>query len=335
MSLSRRRVGAAAAIVTAAIVVARCGEGRSAPTAPSGPSGSTPSNRSPVVSTVTLDRTHLEAGREVEIVATVENAEGPDQLRMTWTVEPAAGTWLGNGLRVRWRAPTDAPVPATYTFIVTVVEPYVGVDATGRTVGLEHRVTGSSPPLWVNDWRREMMGHSEAFMAEYFNASVSADASLRNFTDSCAGKRAALAEIVEQRRKYTGADVTYTLDMFLRSIEWPNCTGPTGSATCALLIYKVEWLLTRRADGGEERVQGTESLRGVYERDRWWLCQSQFSPAASARTSTIGGVPAALLQSPASYALKHTSPVMQAGGSGVVGHDPVFVSAQAGVTFRF
>jgi hypothetical protein len=297
-----RRVGAAAAIVTAAIVVAQCGEGRSAPTAPS---GSAASNRAPVVSSVTLGRTHLEAGREVEVAATVENAEGPDKLRFTWVVEPAAGTWLGgDGLRVRWRSPTNAPAPATYTFILTVVEPYVGVDSTGRTVGLEHRVTGSSPPLWVNDWRREMMGHSEAFIADYANSSVSAEVCIRNFTDSCAGKRAALAEIAEQRATYTGTGVTYALVEFLRSIEWPNCTGPTGSATCALLIYKVEWLLTRRADGRAEHVQGTESLRGVYERDRWWLCESQFSPAASAQTTTIGAVPAALLQSPASHAFR-------------------------------
>jgi hypothetical protein len=301
MPVGIRRVGAAAAIVTAAIVVAQCGKGRSTPTAPS---GSTPSNRAPVVSSVTLERTHLEAGREVEIVATVENAEGPDQLRFTWIVEPAAGTWLGGdgGVRVRWRSPTNEPVPATYRFIVTVVEPYVGADSTGRTVSLEHRVTGSSPQLWVNDWRREMTAHSEAFIAEYANPSVSAEVCIRNFTDSCPGKRAALAEIAEQRAIYTGTSVTYSLDLSLRSIEWPNCTGPTGAATCSLLIYKVEWLLTRRADGRAEHVEGTESLRGVYERDRWWLCESQFSPAASAQTSTIGAVPAALLQTPASYA---------------------------------
>jgi len=303
----KRRVGAAAAIVTAAIVVAQCGEGRSAPTAPSGPSGSTPSNGAPVVSSVTLGRTHLEAGREVEIVATVENAEGPDQLRFTWIVEPAAGTWLGGdgGSRVRWRSPANEPVPATYTFIVTVVEPYVGADSTGRTVSLEHRVTGSSPQLRVNDWRREMTAHSEAFIADYANSSVSAEVCIRNFTDSCPGKRAALADIAKQRATYTGTGgVTHTLDMYLRSIEWPNCTGPTGAATCALMIYKVEWSLTRRADGQAERVEGTESLRGFYERDRWWLCESQFSPAASARTSTIGALPAALLQAPASYALR-------------------------------
>jgi hypothetical protein len=305
MPLGTRRVGAAAAILTAAIVVAQCGEGRSAGrSAPTAPSGSTPSNSAPVVSSVTLERTHLEAGREVEVVATVENAEGPDQLRFTWAVEPAAGNWLGDGSRVRWRSPTNAPVPATYTFTVTVVEPYVGVDSTGRTVSLEHRITGSSPPLRVNDWRREMSGHSEAFMAEYANSSVSPEVCIRNFTDSCAGKRAALAEIAEQRAIYTGTSVTYSLDLSLRSIEWPNCTGPTGSATCALLIYKVEWSLTRRADGRAERVEGTESLRGVYERDRWWLCESQFSPAASAQTTTIGAVPAALLQSPASHAFR-------------------------------
>jgi hypothetical protein len=292
MPLSIRRLGAAAGIVTAAIVVARCGEGRITPTAPTGPT--TPSNGAPMVRSVTLERTHLEAGREVEIVATVENAEGLDQLRFTWVAEPAAGpgesaagTWLGDGPRVRWRSPENALVPATYTFTVTVIEPYVGVDSAGRTVSLEHRVTGSSPPLQVNDWLREMTGHSETFMGEYANSSVSPEASIRNFTDSCAGKQAALATVAEQRATYTGTSrVTYALDTFVRSNGGPNCSGPTGSANCALLIYKVEWLVTRRADGQQERLEGIESLRGVYERDRWWLCESRFSPASTTPTPT-------------------------------------------------
>jgi hypothetical protein len=289
MALCTRRISAAAAIVTSAIVVAQCSDGPGAPTAPSGSTPSTPSNSAPVVSSVALERTHLEAGREMEVVAAVQNAEGLDQLRFTWAVEPAAGTFQGEGLRVLWRAPTNASVPAKYTFTVTVVEPYVGVDSRGLAANLEHRATGSSAPLQVNDWLREMTGHTETFMAEYANSSVSPEAGIRNFTDSCPGKQTALATIAEQRATYIGTgQVTYALDTSVRSTGWPNCTGPTGSATCAQLIYKVEWVVTRRADGRQEQVQGIESVRGVYERDRWWLCESRFSPTATAPASTSG-----------------------------------------------
>ncbi len=253
----------------ATIVIAQCGGGPGAPTAPSGP---TVSHAAPIVTSVTLERPRIEAGRELEIVAAVENGgTTPDRLQYIWAVQPAGGAWTGEGARVRWRAPTTDPVPATYTFTVTVADPFLQNSTSG---------TGSSDPLWVNDWRREMSGHAEAFLRDFSTTNVSPDFCVRNFADSCNGKRKALEEIVTHRATYSVEAMDYRQELAVRSVEWANCTASDGSARCALLIYSVDWVWTRRAEGAAERVRGEEYLRGVYERNRWWLCEASFSPTA-------------------------------------------------------
>jgi hypothetical protein len=71
--------------------------------------------------------------------------------------------------------------------------------------------------------------------------------------------------------------VKYQLDSYLRSVGWANCTAPEGWARCAVLVYNVDWVRTRRTDGVVERVSGTAWLRGIYEGDRWWLCEARFA----------------------------------------------------------
>ncbi|HEX2340791.1 MAG TPA: hypothetical protein VHI98_09955 [Vicinamibacterales bacterium] len=270
VSAARRiAVGAAAAAATM-MVIAQCGGTRSAPTAPS---GSTGPQAAPSITSVTIGRTQIEAGVIVDVETAVDYAGvPPDQLLYSWAVQPSGGTWIGDGPRVQWRAPTTDPVPATYTFTVTVARPWVP-----NSVPL----VASSPALRVNDARREMIGNSESFLGDFSSSSASPDFCVRNFADSCSGKRTALDEITAHRATYSVVSVKYQLDSYLRSVGWANCTAPEGWARCALLVYDVEWVRTRRADGVEERVRGTESLRGIYEGDRWWLCEARFSPTTA------------------------------------------------------
>jgi hypothetical protein len=139
----------------------------------------------------------------------------------------------------------------------------------------------ASPVVTVNDARRELRAHSEAFLSDAVNAAVTPEVSVRNFADSCSGKRTALEAVSANRAQYSSGTIAFDLELFVRSIEWVNCTATDGSAKCAVLIYKVNMVLTRRADGAQEQVAGDQSLSGVYEHNRWWLCGSQLATGAN------------------------------------------------------
>jgi hypothetical protein len=264
-----RRIAVGAATAAAMMVIAQCGGTRSTPTAPS---GSTGSQAAPSITSVTIGRTQMEAGQTVDVAAAVEHAgTQPDHLLYQWSVHPSGGAWIGDGSSVQWRAPTTDSVPATYTFTVTVVRPWVPNS---------EPLVASSPSVRVNDAKREMTGNSESFLTDFSSASASPDSSVRNFADSCTGKATALDDIAAHRATYSDVSVKYQLDTYLRSVGWANCTAPEGWARCALLVYKVDWVRTRRTDGVVEQVSGTASLRGIYEGDRWWLCEARFSSTA-------------------------------------------------------
>lgn len=261
----------AAMLVTIAIAASHCGGAASTPTSPSSPGTSAPI---PAVRAVTVTRTNIEAGEEITVSASVDGVGAPGQLRYVWSVQPNAGMLTPEGPTLRWKAPVSDPVPATYVFSVTLVQS--SQTAIGPPAATTQNGAASSPPVFVNDARREMISQSELFLRESAESSVSPDAAVRNFTDSCPGKQAAIEEIAANRAAYSAASVSFDLQMFVRSIEWANCTAADGSARCALLIYDAAWSRTRRADSVQETVTGTEYVQGFYEGNRWWLCGARF-----------------------------------------------------------
>jgi hypothetical protein len=232
----------------------------------------------PVVRSVSASRTNIEAGDEITISAFIDGSWAPGQLRYIWSVEPNAGVMNPEGPTLRWRAPSDDPVPATYVFSVALAQAS-DTTAFGVTAATSsHNSAASSPPVFVNDARRETMSQSEAFLKDAADMSVAPEVCLRNFTQSCDGTHTVLEQLQTDRTMYSNGSVKYDLQLFVRSIEWPNCTAPDGSARCALLIYDVEWLRTRKANNLQERVSGTEYVQGFFERNRWWLCSARFEP---------------------------------------------------------
>lgn len=257
-----------------------CGGRSASPTAPR--TDTSAPNAPPVVKSVTVDRHHIDAGDTITLSATVEDAEtGPGALEYLWAAQPPAGTFQANGSIARWTAPTGIAVPAIYGFTVTVVERYASVDASGRSTWLEHRVTGTSPSIVVNDARRETREHADAFLQEFSNGAVPPEMCTRNFAVSCGGRQAAVQQILEHRAAYTDVSTTFDLQIYVRSVEWPNCTAADGAARCALLIYRLERVGTRRADGVRERTIGEQQVRAVYEGNRWWLCDQRFTPTST------------------------------------------------------
>lgn len=266
-------VAAAAAIVTA------CNGRNPAPTAPSMVPQAV---AGPVVRAVTVDRTHVEAGSEVALAASLDTAVTPGPLRFVWTVTPPGGSLASDGATARWRAPANDPVPAAYVFSVAVIASGSGATSPLASTTSNH-ADATSPPVMVNDARRETQAHATAFLSDLANPNISPSMCVRNFTDSCgAGKQGALNDATALRTQYSAGATSYTLQLFLRSVEWANCTGPDGSAICALLVYTVDTVWTRRTDGGGDRTHGYQYLRAVYEQNRWSLCSSRFDENPSA-----------------------------------------------------
>lgn len=260
--MSPRVLGAALAAACAAAAAARCGNG---------PTGPTPTvNTPPVIRAVTVSQMRLDSGQELEVTATVEDAETPPGLlRYVWSAQ--AGTFTGEAAVVRWKAPADGPAPE-YTLTVTVTESYTGAGG----IMLEHRVTGASPPVRVNDGIREMRLLAETFLSDFEDSTKPAEYCVRNFTDSCRGKRDEIVDIQNNRKNFTIVSASHRIASIRLNDGWPECTAPTGPASCALVIAPVDWRSLNKSTGMVERETGQAYLTGVYERERWWLCDSRY-----------------------------------------------------------
>lgn len=264
------------AVGAAGVIATHCGD-RHSPTSPA--SMLTTSKGAPIIRSITLDRQNVEAGQNVTATAQVDDPDTPlTNLRYEWSVSPSSGALDGNGKTGRWQSPGNDQVPGSYTLTVTIVKSYIGLDGSGRPTNLEYRVTATSAPITVNDAQREMKANSEAFLADFMNPNVSPAMCVRNFADSCDGRQDAMQDAATARDGYSDATVAYRFGLFQLGNQPSACSSPDGSARCALTVYQVEWVRTRKSDGVQERVTGTEYLTGIYDKNRWWLCTSRFSP---------------------------------------------------------
>lgn len=236
-----------------------------------------PPNTAPVVRSVTSNRTQVDAGQEVEITAVADDAETPAaQLQYEWTAQPTGGTFSGQGSIVRWRTPTDGPVPSDYTISVRVRDPTLSA-------------TGTTSPIRVNDGVREMRQLVETFLVDFSDSNKTAEFCVRNFTDACRGKREELVDIQNNRRDFTILSEKHRIDQVVLNSGWPLCTAPTGPQSCALVNTAVDWLSVYKPTGAIVRSRGDSVITGIYEEAtrKWWLCDSRyFEPPSAAQPLT-------------------------------------------------
>jgi hypothetical protein len=241
-------------------VIAGCGD---SPPAPSPPPAV--NNQPPVIVSVVAGAERVEAGTEVEVVATVTDAETPvEQLAYTWSATPAGGVFTGTGARVRWRAPSGAGSPDTYRFVVTVSEQY-----TSQGLPQTNTVTSSSSGTHYNDSVAEITGIAAQFYKDFGTYSVSATECVRNFSNSCSGKSEEFQDIQNNRNRTDFRIVGSTL---------------LGSPAVSIASQRVTAEYRQRCQfedmeirtGRRYRVEGGCFLTAVYENWRWWLCESHF-----------------------------------------------------------
>jgi hypothetical protein len=227
-------------------------------------------NTPPVIDSVTVDVTHVEAEDEVQLTAVVRDTEtAVGQLTYTWAIAPSRGTLVGSGAQVRWRAPKGASTPDQYTFTLTVTERYTsaGVQKTNEV--------SKSVQTRYNDSVPEISNLVTVFLNDFGNDSISPEQCVRDFSDSCPGKAAELQDVKNARACCVNMGAT---------LGTPNVTV-NNSRTFADVFVSCEFVSRNRMTGVIGTAKGTCRLTAVYESFRWWLCDSLFFPSPGLRPS--------------------------------------------------
>ena len=255
------------------VLAAACGDSPSGPGPIVNPPPPPTPNAPPVIDTVTVSASRVEADTEVTVTAAVRDAETPlEQLAYEWKAD--AGTFTGTGASVRWRAPKGTQTPATYLLTLTVTETYGSPTSAG--VRPQHSVTASSPEVRVHDSPREIGDMALRFLRLFANSSVSPDTALQEFSDSCSGKRAEKADLEDNRRDFDILSSSLNLTNARVSIPWAR-----GDATVRCAFSSRRKFCPADAPpncrvGTIESVEGNCNLTTVYEQQRWLLCDSTF-----------------------------------------------------------
>src|SRR5262245_43739051 len=118
---SQRIMSAGLWVIPIMVVIAwACGT--STPTNPPPPAVT---NAPPVIQSVAVSAVRVEAGGDVQLTATVTDAETPvSQLVYAWSASPITGSFTGTGSTVTWHAPASAMTPTVVTFTVVVTESF-------------------------------------------------------------------------------------------------------------------------------------------------------------------------------------------------------------------
>jgi hypothetical protein len=223
-------------------------------------------NSPPRITTLTISTDRVEVGEEVTVTATVVDDESPvENLSYIWSV--TSGTISGTGLTVKWKAPVANPTPAAFRVSLMVIEKYGSGEQS-----LEHRVTAESPSIHVNDSPKEVRALSEGFIRDFATSSLSPEFCVRNFSDSCRGKRSELQDIIDNRNRFVILSHTFTVTRVTVN------AGRTQSEVRGACEFRS----TVKATGLLEVARGTCVLTLTNENYQWWLCDSRMTDGNSA-----------------------------------------------------
>jgi len=213
-------------------------------------------NNAPRV-TLALSSGRVQMDREITAAALVTDDETP-AAQMTYEWSATTGSFTGTGQGVRWRAGTEDRTPVTRTITVKVIEKHAGG---------QHEVVATHT-IVVNNSYKELSDIAGGFIADFSNSLLSPEFVVRNFHDSCIGKRQELADVTANRANYriTGSqwsvtDLTFNYD-----------------ARIGLVTIRAQFTSIIKATGLTEVAIGDALLSGLYVEDRWYLCESRWRP---------------------------------------------------------
>lgn len=276
----RSWTAASAAALLGMLAVAGCGGPGTGPTPPPPPPPPPPVNVAPQIRSLTASDARAEVDVPITLTAVVEDAETPvATLTFAWTAD--TGTFSGTGSTVTWVAGQNATTPADVVLTLTVTERY-----TSGTTQAEHKVT-STATVRLHNSPRELRELSLRFLGDFANSDVRADQCVREFSDSCSGKRDELADVERNRHDYR------ILESSLRhtslSIAPDRMTATVNTACSFRSIVIVDKPLDPGCQACRKGDIGTTSgncvTTSVYERGQWWLCTSSYVSLTGALTA--------------------------------------------------
>jgi hypothetical protein len=281
-----RHLRASAVVACLAVLLAwGCGGPGTEPSPPPGNGGNPPPpvNTAPQVKSIALSETRAEVGVPMTVTATVEDLETPvASLTYAWTAD--TGSFTGTGPIVTWVAGQDATTPADVVLTLTVTEKY----GTGSTAG-EHKVTGTTT-VHLNNSPKELTELSLRFLGNFANSKVSPETCVAEFSDSCRGKKDEFDDIDDNRHDFE--IIGSTLRHTSLSIA-PSRTTATVHTFCSFTSRVIAAApREENCSGGRCPVGSIGSVQGdcwttnVYEKGRWWICESHFSSPST--LSAIG-----------------------------------------------
>lgn len=246
-------------------------------------------NAPPVISSVRAQGTRpneppnfADLSEEIDVVAFVSDEETPvDELTYGWTA--GAGTFIGSGRSVKWRAPNNIErTPVSYELAVTVTEQYQTTDENGAVVTGENNATGKVT-VRVHNSPKEAADRAWEFLKAFSDSTVPAERVVDNFSDSCPDKFAELSEVRQNRA---------TLVITANRVGQPQVTFNFGGS-CPLFADRPPrpgdacvqmpcgWDSINKLTGTPSTVDGRCYIAEIYENSKWRLCDSQFQLLSS------------------------------------------------------
>jgi IPT/TIG domain len=226
-------------------------------------------NSAPVIGSMTAQgrrvrqpAAYADYGETIQISVAVQDAEStPAQLVYQWRA--CDGTFVGSGPQVDWTAPIGGTLPSTCTIEVTITDgPHVA--ARSIVIRLHNSVV-------------EVGALALEFLTEFADSTIPAVTTVRNFSDSCPGKKDELDQVTENRiTRFINSHIygAQTVTVAFGGV----CRTKTSDAC---VIMPAEWNSTVKASGLIEIAKGTSYISGVYRDSRWWLCDSLYQGSSS------------------------------------------------------
>jgi hypothetical protein len=242
-------------------------------------------NTPPTIDSVAIGTTRVEAGQDVQVTASVKDAETPlDQLTYTWSASPHSGTFTGTGATVTWRPPTGETTPDLYTITLTVTEHYTSAGQPAQNV------VSFGATVHYNDSHKESVDLAALFLQDFGTFTTSPAACVRNFSDNgrCAQEKAdEFSQITNNRLNYhiwgstfTATNVTFDAPRQNGVVDGPCVFEDTPNVGVSPPLPNA---------GKRELVAGICHLTTVYENFQWRLCVSNFDPPFNNTVESLYG----------------------------------------------
>jgi hypothetical protein len=224
-----------------------------------------------------------DVGEEITITASVSDEETPtNQLAFEWSAD--TGTITGSGATVKWRTGDESSTPVSRTIALAIIERYATTDSSGNVVIKENRVEGTTT-VSVHDSEREVGNMAVQFLTDFSISSIPPSQVVKNFSTSCRGREAELDDVKHNRECFIIDE--YEIGTPSTTIRFDGTCR--GHRVDACVSVPVRWNVTGKAcdsddsdvlDPGERGVaSGTDWVTAVYEKSRWYLCDSNFEGA--------------------------------------------------------